>query len=439
MPKSDNASRINDVAWQKICDGTNLLQSIAKTGSFRISANELKVLSEQEQPRLLVKFDFDFQRPKIFKINKLNILPLKRGSYIVYHDPENRTYCDLQHDFEGRRPKPYQSSTNLENLDTLAKGVCSSESDAIQLALLSSLLSHFTGLKDLVHTKGGKFGSKEFMVKLPGSGELILVDKSQMEVDGIFESVNSNGILLVEAKIGFHTNFHIRQLVYPYIWLKSQSKKRIIPLLLCYSGGEFRLTEFAIGEHFGDVKVVRQEYFVIEKYGLSSGDIATLTRFSASPKEMLDVPFPQADDMDMVIDVVRLVNDGRWSKEKFVEVFGYVPRQADYYLNAARYLGFVNSSAQISEDGRNFLAEKYRINRTEIILRRMLSRPALREAISLLGKHNNQAIEISVNDLKSLVDKHRPGEYSAETLLRRAMTVKCWLRWLVANCDLPFR
>ncbi len=429
------SSRINDDAWQKVADRTNLLTDIRRCGYSIISAKELEEHSDKRQPRLMCKFDFEHQRPKLFKNEKLNILPLKRGQYVVFRDEGNRCYFKLPSVYENRRPTPYTPKRDIREFDTLAQGIYSSEQDAIEIAFISSLLSTFSKTRELIRTKGGRFGSKAFDLRLPGSDIKLQVDGSQVEVDGIFESHDC--VLLVEAKIGFHQTFHVRQLFYPYQWLRPKlqgQKKRIVPVLLCYSNGEYQITEFAIGETIDEIKLLRQEYFVIESHAYARSDIGVLAR-STVVREQTDIPFPQADDMDKVIDILRLSQRGFVRHDQLVAVFGFVPRQAAYYQNATRYLGLVDNNGQLTATGKRLLSERYRINRTEQILKQMLARPALRELLLLLEQRAFDVTKIEIEEIESAIARYRPGEFTQETLNRRATTIRNWLRWVVANCD----
>jgi len=427
------ASTKIDDAWQKVSDRTGLLQKIKEAGCCFITAKELQRFSDEHQARLMAKMDFDHQRPRLFKDNKLNILPLKRGDYVVFEDPDNVCYYDLPNFYEKGQPTAFSPKKDLRALDTLQKQVCSTEQDALRLAFLSSLLQTFCTTEELFETKSGRFGSNKFELKLPGCGKLIEVDQSQIEVDQIYES--NDAVVLVEAKIGFHKDFHVRQLFYPFCWIRQQTKKRIVPILLCYSNGEFQLTEFAIGEQFHNIQHIRQDYFVIDEYVVARGDLSVLTKLVGTAEEDLSVPFPQADDMDKVVDVVRLAQRGITDPDRLVEMFGFVRRQASYYRDAARYLGLIDARGKLTKYGGRLLSERYRVNRTEMILKRLLMRPAIREAMLLLESRKFDAESIAVKDLAAIIDRHRPGEFTQNTLERRAYTIRNWLRWLVANCD----
>lgn len=422
----------NDDAWQRVCAETNLLEEIKVNGYFYLSS---KTLTQIREARLMVKFDFKEQRPSMFREHRLNILPLKRGNYVIFPDPKNVCYYTFKNDgYETHEPKPYWPKVNLTQLDTLTKELCTTESDALELAALSSLLSTFCKTSNLKLTTRGRRGSSTFNIQLPVGKAQIEVASSQIEVDGIYESDDT--VALVEAKMYFHKDFHKRQLFYPFRWLKEKTKKRIVPLLLCYSGGVYQLTEFEIGDQLENFKLIRQEYFVIQsEQQTQPHNLEVFARYKPTPKEDFGTPFPQADDMDKVIDIVRLAQRGVNGKDKLVELLGFVERQADYYTAAARYLGFTDKDGNLTAIGIDLMKRRFRLDRTELIVARMLDRPALRQAIKLLIVKGYDPKKVLLADLEELIREARPGEYADDTYARRARTVRNWLGWLVANWD----
>lgn len=424
----------NDLAWQKVFERTPILREIEEHGYFLISAKEMQTASDERQPRLMVKFDFNFQRPALFRTHKLNILPLKRGNYVVFRDPKNICYFAFPKSVEAGRPISHAPTTDVEIYDTLERELCATECDAVDLAHASGLLQSFCGTNALILTKRGRFGSGQFNVRLPGCGIEISVDGAQIEVDSVYES--DDAVVLIEAKRGFHEEFHTRQLYYPYQWLAAKTKKKIIPIFLCYSNGKFQLNQFDIGTAFGDMKLVRQEYFFIGKYAVAPGDIEAMLATSAEAEES-KVAFPQANDVDKIVDVVSLIEAGIVDKPSLVDVLGFSERQAHYYLTAAKYLGFLKSSTELTPIGERLVSAPQQIVRSKLILDCMFSRPVLREAMLAFKSLNFDKNELSEDMIVPMILRHRIRDnYSVSTLKRRADCVLRWLRWLQVNCDL---
>ena len=66
--------------WEDIFLDFDILNKIDKCGSFIITADDIR---KYKEPRLMTKFDYSKQLPKVFKDNKLGILPIKNGEYII--------------------------------------------------------------------------------------------------------------------------------------------------------------------------------------------------------------------------------------------------------------------------------------------------------------------------------------------------------------------
>lgn len=425
---------LNDKAWRRVFEGTDLLSEIKKNGFSQIQASKVEELG-QRQPRLMAKLDSLSSRPSIFIEHGLNMLPVGRGKYVIFEDPENRCYFVMPPLQPERRMIKFTPSgnINLSRLETLSHGICTTESEAIEIAHLSSLLNSFCDTENLVLTRRGRFGSNEFLLELPSRGGLISVNKAQIEVDAIFES--EDVVLLIEAKIGFQTDFHIRQLYYPHIWLFKQTRKRIVPLLLCYSNGEFQLTEFFLGADFANIHKLRQEYFVIDEDPIAHINLKAILRHLPTATELLSVPFPQADDFEKVIDMLSALREGLTELDELAERFGFVSRQAGYYLNAAKYLSLVDHQSGLTRAGEKILDERNRVNRTDLLLKAMLARVVPREAILLLREGNFDPSTIATMPIESMISTSRSGEYSDDTITRRANSIRSWLKWLLLNCN----
>ena len=70
----------NDLAWEKIFEKHLILDKLKNFDYFSISSSDI---NEFREARLMTKFDCRSQLPKIFDKNKLSILPVSRGNYII--------------------------------------------------------------------------------------------------------------------------------------------------------------------------------------------------------------------------------------------------------------------------------------------------------------------------------------------------------------------
>ncbi|MBU6455109.1 MAG: hypothetical protein KGS72_25280, partial [Cyanobacteria bacterium REEB67] len=90
---------LNDRAWDKFFAESDALAEIAARGFAYVSAEELKEKGRRE-PRLMAKLDTLAERPQIFDEYGINILPAQNGEYILFLDPDNKSYFAFQSTLE---------------------------------------------------------------------------------------------------------------------------------------------------------------------------------------------------------------------------------------------------------------------------------------------------------------------------------------------------
>jgi hypothetical protein len=69
-----------DSAWGDLFDEYKILSNIEANGSFSISSS---MINEIHEASLMAKFDQSVYLHRIFKKNKLSILPVTRGDYLI--------------------------------------------------------------------------------------------------------------------------------------------------------------------------------------------------------------------------------------------------------------------------------------------------------------------------------------------------------------------
>ena len=71
---------LNDQAWERLFEKYRILEEVDRSGRFMISASQIK---EFREPRLMTKFDHKVNLPALFRDNRLSILPVTRGDYLI--------------------------------------------------------------------------------------------------------------------------------------------------------------------------------------------------------------------------------------------------------------------------------------------------------------------------------------------------------------------
>jgi len=420
----------NSSAWDTFFNNTATLDEIDQHGYSYVTADSLKRITGRE-PRLLAKLDTLHDCPDVFKTRALTIFPVKNGEYVIFKDPQRRTYFKLDEDQYPVSLEKYTSVVDLTSFDAFPGIQRLNESQALDFAFVSSLLRNFTGDTGLNLVIRGRTFSGAFNFKLPDSDHAVNVNGVQIEVDGGYES--RDAIYLIEVKTGRRNDFNIRQLYYPYLEWSAKSRKRIIPLFLIFTNGKFYFFQFGFNRDFGDLTIERASGFVINESPIARISISQLmSRTAAEPEP--SVSFPQANDLDKIVDLLSLVDRADITKSEIAEHFDFDERQSDYYANAAIYLGFLVRAANgftVTQLGQHLIGMKSLAMRTEIIVEQMLKRPVFRSVFDLWKKYNLELDHVSLAEIATLIAKHT--SLSGSTPPRRASTVMQWLRWVQRN------
>jgi hypothetical protein len=419
----------NDAAWQKVFEALDLASGLRDRGFCCLTADELKAHGRRE-PRLMAKMDTLRDRPAVFEEHQVNLFPVRNGRYVLFKDPGNRTYFRFGGALDQVLPQRHFSPIDLGRFDTFPAGDQVSESQAIDFAFVAGLLQRFFGEAKVHLTIRGRLFSERFAFRPPAAEQDIEVSKVQIEVDAGYEGADA--IFLLEAKVGRRDDFNIRQLYYPFLNWSAKSRKRIVPIFLTFTNGQYFLTEFAFAPRFGDLSIVRTECWSINDSPIADIDWPRLFREVACESEA--APFPQADDLDKVVDLVKLAGSGLADKTQFAEFFEFDERQGDYYANAAKYLGLLERDGhgfQLTELGAAFNRLTARAERTTCIARQFLKRPALRRIVELLAARNYLLASLGEEEISGIIAES--ARLNPTTARRRALTARVWMAWLLKN------
>jgi len=83
------AERSDNKSWQKIFDDLHLHKHNFNEEPYKITAEQIKQICQdfkkvgEKEVRILCKQDTREQRPDVFIKNKLFILPIKNGEYVI--------------------------------------------------------------------------------------------------------------------------------------------------------------------------------------------------------------------------------------------------------------------------------------------------------------------------------------------------------------------
>lgn len=422
----------NDLAWEKIFEKHKILDKILKDGHIEITATKI---NEFREARLMTKFDHKSQLPKLFADNKLSILPTSRGGYVI---GEFETFCDFNTD--DVEVSPIEFPTFLESLDYRD---ITSEATAINCAFVSKILHNFTEEENLLPTVSGRMSSSSFNFGINSPKGLfnVNVGNSQVEIDGGYEGDNS--LNLIEAKNYISDDFLVRQLYYPFKLWSGKIQKQVRPIFLTYSNGVFHLREYAFSNvnHYNSLVLVRHRKYVVQEGTFNLEALAQIIDTTETVKQP-EIPFPQADSFERVINLCELLKQKEFiSKEDITQNYDFDGRQTDYYSNAGKYLGLVDTGRDVLTGQTGcFLTTKGKqvfnlnlIDRQKEFVKLIVSHKAFKETLKLYLNNGEMPNKETIVEIMKRSKLYNVG--SDTTYFRRASTIIGWTNWIINQTE----
>jgi hypothetical protein len=424
----------NDIAWNRLFTDYNALETINREGLFKISSRQI---NEEREARLMAKMDHRHSRPNIFVHNDLNILPTSRGTYIVGK-------FDIFTEFKVSNKK-IEYVEFPEAIYTIDFSNINSEPVAINSAFISRIIADFAQTENIYPTSSGKMASGRFSFVVVDSTDrefTVCVENAQIEIDAMYESDES--VLIIEAKNYIPEDFNIRQLYYPFrLWSeKLNGSKRIIPVFFSYSNGVYTFVEYEFKDinRIQSIKLVREKKYMIQSERFTLDTLIEIHKQSILVIESSQVPFPQADRIERVIDLCEILfSKGIMVDEEITNQYGFDPRQTAYYTAAARYLLLVEKSTVRSRayfELTSFGKEIFKLPpevRNQRIIGLILRHKVFYEVLQV---HILRKSMPSREEVVSIMKRcNLPNMDSISTYKRRASTVIGWVAWIISNIN----
>jgi hypothetical protein len=405
-------SKFND-AWEHIFSELDILNHVAKTKFFDITATQIKEITGLE-PRLMSKIDTRAQLPPILKENKLSLLATENGTYrIAKTDP----FIDIPKEIEGLTATEKNFPSHIE---TLKPEQVRSESSALDIALVSNMTESYLNESVYLTQRGRLRGNANFIIEqVPYS-----VNGVQIEIDAGYESLNAFHIF--EAKIGMQDSLSYRQLIYPLKAWENTISKPCHSHVFIYDKNRYYFIPITskINEkpyiNIDDVKV-----FTIHP----SIKTIHLSQIPINDSKIKPAPFPQADDLNKVIYLLNEValnpESGSTVDEIFLNntalsVLGLgCDRQYDYYFNALKWLGLATKKGEtIKATSEGLRVASYGLHRQFIEVANIVSTNNVFRYF-LMGR--------SENDPSIIKYMKQHNIDSQSTISRRIKTVSSWV------------
>jgi hypothetical protein len=424
MSKSQKTA--NDKAWETLFERHKILEEVDKNGFCEIESAQI---NKERESRLMAKFDHSVNLPDIFRDNHLSILPISRSKYVI---GKFATHFQVGYDSK-IEIIPFEFPAEIESIDYKK---LYSESSALHCAFNIGIIDDLVGEKT-AYTVSGRMSTESFdfniINSLANKPYSIKVKNSQCEIDAGFES--ENYFVLIEAKNYTIDDFLIRQLYYPYrLWSKKMAKK-VIPVLMTYSNDifSFFIYEFSKDEDYNSLKLREQKNYTIAPEEIQRSDVDLVLnniKVIAEP----DVPFPQADKFERVVDLLSLLLEKDLTKDAITENYEFDRRQTDYYTNAGLYIGLIENYQDsltkkvtfcLTSEGRSILHKRPKLKYLELInkiLERQVFYLVFQLALKLGGIPPKDAIY-------KIISENRP-DINDTTIKRRYFTVRGWISWI---------
>jgi len=385
----------------------------------------------------MAKFDHANGRPDIFKENELSILPVSHGNYII-------SRFDVYHKFEqGRGNSEKIISCPLPDwIESLDGDNIFSESVALNCALAAGIINDFIGEDDVISTVSGRMRSGDFDFSICGANKrknTISVSNVQVEIDAAYE--NTQSLVIVEAKNNLlQDDFIIRQLYYPFRVWNSRIRKKIRTIFITLSNDIYTLREYSFQDvgNYNSIILEKQMRYSIKSTEISTEEIQEVLRAAKIISET-NIPFPQADVFERVIDLCELLHKQEMSQTEITENYSFDSRQTSYYTDAARYLGLVEKI----EHGREKIysltkcgKEMFRVDHKKRQLYYCECIFAHAPFNFLMKQWFASGVMPDRNEIITIMkNSNLYGVSSDETYERRASTVSCWLKWVMRLID----
>lgn len=429
----------NNMAWNAVFDKLPILSTINSDGLYHITADELSKYGNR-QSQLMTKIESIHNLPYALSENNLCIIPNNN------HEDYVIGYFDAFQDIDFEPSKLKAKFVEVDRcFDTLNPFNIQREPSAILASFNNHILDNIIGdpTPELRMTNFGRIYTEPFEFNInnknDGKQYTIKVEKSQLEIDGIFES--DDCVINIEAKNGLRTNFLTGQLYYPFRYLENQTSKEIVNILLTYSMGSIFAHVFHVDkvEEYNSMQLVSSHRYDFYE-GITVTEVAKLIHETESSPDPLGLIVPQANSIQKIFDSLEIINHtpGITDNELSYEL-SIANRQGGYYGNACNYLGLTDRKTNggttiynyISRTGRAILELPYKA-RILAIIKQMLRHEVFSH---FLSEYLEQLIPPTTEEIKEWLKEHIPEMKNNSTPERRSSTIKNWITWVIDTCN----
>jgi hypothetical protein len=421
-----------NASWQTLLERYDIPAQIARDGSYVISADTINTVREA---RLMAKFDEVRSVPPILLEHGIQILPISRGQYIL---GPYETYQPLDY------PRAHPLPIRIPHLDTLDPHDIHSEAEALLFLAQSGVWQEVFGAQNVHNTLQGRRVSGQFSYTIrrtDGKTQEIRVDNAQIEIDAGYETADA--VFLCEAKNRHVSELHLRQLYYPFRFVRARTSKPIYPIAVVYSNQTFYISCYrvAVEGAYNSLVLDRRYAYTLDPRTVSSSMVARSYAQHPPPDldRFADIPFPQADNFALLWRLAEALAQRTHTNEEITAFIGYAPRQTAYYTSAGRALDIIErvrvegtTGYRLTTFGHRLLQAPLHTQRLSL-MEAMMRIPCFYELFPLVLRLRSVPAR---DDILGTMSAHPFLAANTDvTIHRRASTVEHWLTWVVRSID----
>lgn len=195
----------------------------------------------------------------------------------------------------------------------------------------------------------------------------------------------------------------------------------------------FFIYEFIDILGYSSITLREQKNYAIASEKIQRSELYLLLNQIKKIPEPQEIPFPQADKFDRLIDLISLLLENCLTPNQITENYQFDKRQTDYYTSAGKYLGLIEKQGKIftlTDEAKYILRQPYKLKYLKLI-EKILAHQVFYQAFKF-------SVEIGGIPAKKTITKLMCESHlkiGNRTIDRRASTVKGWISWIWSQID----
>ncbi len=423
----------SEVFWEKLLNNTDIAGIIEDAGAIIINDKELESI-EHDIIHRISDIKSEENRPEVFKINGLNVLPLGNDEYTLIGNFQTFQNIDYQQAEQNRYKTRIEFESDISEIKNMVQ-----EHEVVLNAYNNNIIQCYSSLEDDLRLIGYE---KKCMIPLDFNINIlkkkktfnVKVSNQQIKTDAIFESLDS--IIITVAKIGLNYDFNIKELYFPFRAIAEKTNKEIKCIYLTTSAGSIytHVYRFRDKMNYNSIELVecaRHELF--EPISLSEvKEILNKTDIINEPPIM----FPQANSIDRLFQVLEIVkNNSNNTAKTIAQEMGLAERQGNYYGTACIYLDLLKRNKvdgtyhyRLTNYAIEMMSKPWKernLMMIQAIVRHHVFYHFVEKYLKTLEQPTKEEItDWLINNAEGLEDRN-------QTPTRRSSTVLGWVNWII--------